>query len=85
VADDDSDLRRLNAGVLKPSGCHVDTAEDGDAYGKVLHAASHAPDSYDLLTADRDMLGLSGLCLVKKLRAAHMALPVNTATGTLPK
>ena len=64
-ADDDSDIRRLNAEEPKRGGCHVDTAKDGDADRKVLHAASHAPDSYDFLTADRDMPGLSGLCLVK--------------------
>ena len=83
VADDASDLRRLNAGTLKRSGCHVDTAEDGNADGKVLHAVSYSPDSYDLLTADCGLPGLSGLCLVKKPRAAHMALPVITATGRL--
>ena len=76
VVDDDSDIRRLNAEVLKRSGCHVDTAKDGEAGGRVLHAVSHAPDSYDLLITAPDMPGLSGLYLVKKLRAARMALPV---------
>ncbi len=83
VGVDDSDIRQLNSGVLKRSGCHVDAAEDGDAEKKMLHAASHAPESYDLLIADRDLPGLSNLCPVKKPRAARMALPVNTAIGTL--
>jgi DNA-binding response OmpR family regulator len=84
VVDDDSDIRFLNAEVLKGSGYQVDTAEDGEAGWKALHAVSYDPDSYDLLITDHDMPGLTGLDLVKKLRAAHMALPVIMATGTLP-
>jgi DNA-binding response OmpR family regulator len=84
VVDDDSDIRLLNAEVLKRSGYEVDTAEDGEAGWKALHAVSYAPDSYDLLITDNDMPGLSGLDLVKKLRAARMELPVIMATGTLP-
>jgi PleD family two-component response regulator len=76
VVDDARDLRRLNAGVLKRSGCPVDTAEDGEAGGKVLHAVSHASDSYDLLITAPDMPGLSDPYLVKQLRAARMAPPV---------
>jgi DNA-binding response OmpR family regulator len=85
VVDDDSDIRFLNAEVLKRSGYQVDTAEDGEAGWKALHAVSYAPDSYDLLITDHDMPGLSGLDLVKKLRAARMELPVIMATGKLPK
>jgi len=86
VVDDDSDIRRLNAEVLKSSGYEVDTAEDGEVgLEKVLHAVSYAPDSYDLLITDYQMPKLSGLDLVKKLRAERMALPVIIATGTLPK
>ena len=76
VVDDDRDLRRLNAEVLKRSGSPVDTAEDGAAGGKGLHAVSHAPDSYDLLITAPDMPGLSDPYLVKQLRAARMAPPV---------
>ena len=84
VVDDEPDLRRLNAEVLESSGYHVDTAEDGKAGWEALHATRHAPESYALLITDHDMPGLSGLALVKKLRAARMALPVIVATGTLP-
>ena len=83
VVDDDGDLRRLNAEVLIRFGYHVDTAEDGLAGWKALHAARHAPESYALLITDHDMPGLSGLALVKKARAARLALPVIMATGTL--
>jgi DNA-binding response OmpR family regulator len=84
VVDDEPDIRRLNAEVLESSGYHVDTAEDGLAGWKALHAVRHAPESYALLITDHDMPGLSGLALVKKLRAARIALPVIMATGTLP-
>ena len=84
VVDDEPDIRRLNAEVLESSGYHVDTAEDGKAGWEALHAVRHAPESYALLITDHDMPGLSGLALVKKLRAARMALPVIIATGTLP-
>ena len=84
VVEDEPDIRRLNAEVLECSGYKVDTAEDGIAGWKVLHAVSHAPDSYDLLITDHDMPGLTGLALIKKVRAARMALPVIVATGALP-
>jgi two-component system chemotaxis response regulator CheY len=84
VVGDDPDIRCLNAEVLKNSGYEVDTVEDGKAGWEALHATRHAPESYALLITDHDMPGLSGLALVKKLRAARMALPVIMATGTLP-
>ena len=84
VVEDEPDLRLLNAEVLQNSGYEVDTAEDGKAGWEVLHAARHAPESYALLITDHDMPGLSGLALVKKARAARMALPVIMATGSLP-
>ena len=84
VVEDEPDIRSLNAEVLKNSGYEVDTAEDGKAGWEALHATCHAPESYALLITDHDMPGLSGLALIKKVRAARMALPVILATGTLP-
>jgi DNA-binding response OmpR family regulator len=84
VVEDEPDIRLLSAEVLKNAGYEVDTAEDGKAGWEALHAVRHAPENYALLITDHDMPGLSGLDLVKKLRAAHMALPVIVATGTLP-
>ena len=84
VVEDEPDLRRLNAEVLQNSGYEVETAEDGKAGWEALHATRHSPESYALLITDHDMPGLSGLALVKKVRAARMALPVIMATGRLP-
>jgi len=77
--DDDVTIRRLNSATLLHSGYEVDVAEDGDAAWKALNT-----DSYDLLITDNSMPKVSGVELLKKLRAAHMALPVIMATGTLP-
>jgi len=84
VVEDDRDIRRINAVILHRAGYHVDTAEDGLAGWKALQATHHAPESYDLLITDHDMPGLTGLALVKKLRAAHMVLPIIMVTGKLP-
>lgn len=79
VVDDDHDIRRLNAEVLKRLGYEVATAADGAAGWAALNAAR-----YDLLITDNDMPNVSGIELLKKVRAARMALPVILATGRLP-
>jgi DNA-binding response OmpR family regulator len=80
VVEDDPLIRRLNGRVLIHSGYHVDTAEDGAAAWDALQL-----NSYDLLVTDNDMPKLSGVDLLKKVHAAHMALPVIMVTGTLPQ
>jgi len=84
VVDNDRVIRRINSVALHRAGYHVDTAEDGLAGWEALHAVRHAPENYDLLITDHDMPGLTGLALVKKLRAAQMVLPIIMATGKLP-
>jgi DNA-binding response OmpR family regulator len=79
VVEDDGDIRRLNTGALIDSGYRVDAIEDGAAAWDALQV-----NSYDLLVTDHSMPKLSGLELLKKLHAAHMALPVIMATGTMP-
>ena len=78
VVDNDRDIRLLNAEVLKHSGYEVDAAEDGAAAWDALYA-----NNYDLLISDHEMPKVSGVDLLKKLRAARMELPVIMATGTL--
>ena len=79
VVDEDRDLRRLYADALAGPGYHVDAAQDGAAAWQALHT-----DSYDLLITEHDLPNLTGVELVKKLRAARMALPVVMAAGRLP-
>jgi DNA-binding response OmpR family regulator len=78
VVDDDTGIRQLGTEVLIRHGYQVDAAEDNIAGWKALQA-----HTYDLLITDLDMPGLSGLKLVKKLRATRMALPVILASGIM--
>lgn len=80
VVEDDAAIRELNAQVLLRSGYQVDAAADGVAGWDALQA-----NSFDLLITDHNMPRLSGLELVKKVRSAHMTVPVILATGVLPK
>jgi DNA-binding response OmpR family regulator len=78
VVDDDAGIRQLGMEVLIHHGYQVDAAEDTAAGWKALQVRI-----YDLLITDLDMPGLSGLKLVKQLRAARMALPVILASGIM--
>jgi DNA-binding response OmpR family regulator len=78
VVDDDTGIRKIGAEVLVRHGYQVDAAEDSATGWKALQA-----HTYDLLITDLDMPRLSGLKLVKKLRAARMALPVILASGIM--
>jgi DNA-binding response OmpR family regulator len=79
VVDDDPYICQLSAEVLIRHGYEVDAAADGAAAWEALNAGN-----YDLLITDNNMPRLTGVELVKKLRAARMALPVILATGKLP-
>jgi DNA-binding response OmpR family regulator len=79
VVEDDSAIRELNAAVLVHHGYRVDAADDGAVAWDSLQA-----NRYDLLITDNDMPRVTGVELIKKLRAARMALPVIMATGAIP-
>jgi DNA-binding response OmpR family regulator len=79
VVDEDSELRLHYAFVLGRPGYPVDLAEDGAAGWDALQAIN-----YSLLVTEHDMPKLTGVELVRKLRAARMALPVVMAAGRLP-
>jgi DNA-binding response OmpR family regulator len=79
VVEDDISLRRLNTQVLSRSGYEVDGADGAIAWQAL------STDCYDLLVTAHDIPKLTGVELVRKVRAARMALPVVMATGTLPK
>lgn len=80
VVEDDEELLRLNTEVLAQSGYQVDAAEDGAAAWATLQQ-----NRYDLLITDNNMPRVSGVELLHRLHAAHMALPVIMATGIPPK
>ena len=79
VADDDQTIRRLHVDALSRCGYRVDSAEDGEAAWDALSTSS-----YDLMVTDNNMPKLSGVELLRKLRASRMSLPVILATGAIP-
>ena len=79
VADDDADVRQVSADVLRRFGYQTETAADGAAAWEALEAKS-----FDLLIADNNLPKVSGVELVKKVRSAHMILPVILASAELP-
>ena len=79
VVDDNADARRFVTEALLDAGYEVETAKDGaDAWGILQF------NIYDLLITDNSMPKMTGVELLKSLRAARMVLPVIMATGTLP-
>ncbi len=85
VVENEGAIRSFNAEVLRHSGYQVDTAEDGEAGWRALHAAGYDTGSYDLLITDNDMPKVTGVELLKRLRTARMKVPVIMASGTLPE
>jgi len=79
MVEDDLTMRLLNTEVLSGSGYHVDTAEDGDVAWETLQR-----NRYDLMVTDNNMPKVSGVELVKKVRAARMALPIILVSGMMP-
>jgi DNA-binding response OmpR family regulator len=79
IVEDDPDIRRLNAEGLTNSGYRVDAATDGAFAWEALQRKN-----YDLLITDNDMPRVSGVELVKKVREAHMPLPVIMVSGSVP-
>lgn len=81
VVDDDLNIRQLCAYTLISFGYQVDTAEDGVTGWQALEDKK---DYYNLVITDYRMPRLSGVDLVKKLRAARMDIPVVLASGDIP-
>jgi len=79
VVDDEVEIRLVSAAVLSRSGYQTETAEDGAAAWEALQS-----NCFDLLITDHNMPKVSGVELVKKLRSAHMTLPVILASGVMP-
>ena len=79
IVDDDPNTRELYTMVLAGAGYRSDAAENGASAWRLL---SNAPDRYALVITDHRMPGLSGIELIRMMRAAEMVLPVILSTGT---
>lgn len=76
VVEDDTNLQRLMAAVLRQNGYEVLTADDGRA-AQNLMAESHI----DLLVCDVMMPNMSGYQLTQELRRANDTVPVLMVTA----
>jgi DNA-binding NtrC family response regulator len=79
VADEDPDIRSLFTEVLTSGGYEVGVAEDGGAAWEALQS-----NEYNLLITENQLPKMTGIELVRKARAAHMAMPVIMAADRLP-
>ncbi len=76
VVEDDKNLQRLMAAVLRQNGYEVLTADDGQ-HALEVHAEAHV----DLLVCDVMMPRMSGYQLTRELRQANFDLPVLMVTA----
>ena len=76
--DDEPQLRSLVERVLFRTGFETETAEDGAEAWAALNDRE-----FDLLITDNVMPRLTGLQLIRKVRAAGMSIPIILASGTL--
>jgi DNA-binding NtrC family response regulator len=79
VVEDEQDLRQLDAAALLEAGYQVDVAPDAAAAWAALQQKP-----YDLLCTNQFLPKTSGVKLLKKIKTAHLGLPVIMATGVLP-
>ncbi len=80
VVEDDQDILQLNTAVLSQAGYVVETAANGALAWDLLQL-----ETFDLLVTDNEMPGMTGVELLKKLRADRMVLPIIMATGAEPR
>jgi DNA-binding response OmpR family regulator len=80
LVDDDSAVRGTMAIVLERAGYRVGCAEDGEAGWNALCAAPS-----DLLITDHEMPRLTGLELLRRVRAVSRRLPAILMSGSPPR
>lgn len=78
VVDDDPGVLNLEAMALEQAGHRIDKVANGERAWKAL-----LDGNYDLLVTDYIMPGVSGIALARRLRVAHMMLPVVIVSGNL--
>jgi len=79
IVEDDEELRALNAMAMTQRGFCVDTADNGEAGWQALCCGN-----YDLVITDHEMPQLTGLDLIKRMRAESFNLPCILVSGRLP-
>jgi two-component system C4-dicarboxylate transport response regulator DctD len=83
LADDDADMRHMLATTLRQDGHTVDVCEDGRELFAQLEAAVTVGGVAlpDLVISDLRMPGMTGLEMLKAIRAAKIDVPVILVTA----
>jgi CheY-like chemotaxis protein len=83
VAEDDPDMRRLVAALLRAAGHKVAEARDGMEIIDRIESTIWAerPELFDVIVSDVNMPGLSGLDVLAALRCTHFSTPVILITA----
>jgi len=79
VADDDENMRNLNAAILDFEGYEVSVAANG---AEAFEQLSLSTGRFHLLLTDRQMPVMGGESLVLALRAAGVRIPVVMVSGS---
>jgi len=79
VVDDDAGVRDVLAITLNKAGYRTRCAKDGEDGWEALHV-----NKFDALITDHDMPRLTGLDLIRRVRAAPLQVPVLLMSGRLP-
>ena len=79
VVDDDADVREILGRGLRRAAYRVSCAVDGEAGWEALRS-----DRFDMLITDHEMPRLSGLDLLRRVRAAPLDVPVILISGEIP-
>lgn len=79
LLDADPCLCEFNAEALRRHGFVANTAPDAETGWEKLQT-----NRYNLLIAENDLPGLTGVGLIKELHSACMFLPIIIVIGTLP-
>jgi DNA-binding response OmpR family regulator len=78
VVDDDENIRRIVSCILRQARHRVACAADGEDAWTAM-SATH----YDVLITDNDMPRLTGVDLLRRVRALPSRLPVMMITGRI--
>jgi len=82
VADDDADMRRLVATLLRQDGYDVVEARDGiESLDRLEPALLTNAARFDAIVSDVQMPGLSGIELLASLRSTPVSIPVVLMTA----
>ncbi len=79
IVDDDGGIRFAVERGLREAGYRTDCAEDGEAGWDALRT-----DTFDALITDHEMPRLTGLGLIRRVRAEPLRLPVILMSGRMP-